>query len=344
MMKRKQLLYVLSGSGLVILAILFLLYRIYFGINVLSGNKPVVIYIPTGSSYVQVMDTLKSNISVRSWKVLNWIAEKKKYPDHIKPGKYTIDNDLSYIGLIDIFRSGRQTPVKITFNNFRSIFVLAGKIGGHIEADSAEIATFLSEPANYSQDGFTRENIISVFIPNTYEFFWNTGPGGLYTRMLNEYRKFWNNERLEKAKEKNLTPVEVSILASIVDDEVAKADEKSRIAGVYLNRLKRGIPLQACPTIKFALNDFTITRILNKYLQIDSPYNTYRHSGFPPGPIGCASIEGLDAILNAEKHDYLYFVAKADFSGYHNFSKSLSEHNRYAAEYQRELDKRKIFK
>jgi UPF0755 protein len=138
--------------------------------------------------------------------------------------------------------------------------------------------------------------------------------------------------------------VEVGILASIVDDEVLKASEKPAIAGVYINRLKRGIPLQACPTIKFALNDFTITRVLKKHLKIESPYNTYLHKGFPPGPIGCPTVEGLDAVLNAEKHDYLYFVAKADFSGYHHFSRTLTEHNRYAAEYQRELDKRKIFR
>jgi UPF0755 protein len=343
-MNRKKLPYILSVSGLITLVILFLIYRQFFGKNVLAVNKSTVIYIPSGSSYEQVMDTLKSNVSVKSWKILSRIAEKKKYPDHIKPGKYVIDNDLSYIGLIDMLRSGKQTPVNITFKNFRSINQLAGRIGRRIEADSAQIAAFLSDPENYRNDGFTRENVISVFIPNTYQFFWNTGPGGLYTRMLKEYRKFWNNERLLKAKEKNLTPIEVSILASIIDDEVSKSDEKPRIAGVYLNRLKRGIPLQACPTIKFALNDFTITRVLTKYLQIDSPYNTYRHKGFPPGPIGCATIEGLNAVLNAEKHDYLYFAAKADFSGYHNFSRTLSEHNRYASEYQRELDKRKIFK
>jgi UPF0755 protein len=162
--------------------------------------------------------------------------------------------------------------------------------------------------------------------------------------MLKEYKLFWNDSRLSKAKDKGLTPVEASILASIIDDEVVKRDEKPRIAGVYINRLKRGIPLQSCPTIKFALNDFTITRVLKKYLMVDSPYNTYKHSGFPPGPIGCPTIEGIDAVLNAENHDYLFFAAKADFSGYHNFSRTLSEHNKYALLYQKELDRRKIFK
>ncbi len=203
---------------------------------------------------------------------------------------------------------------------------------------------FLSDEGNYLSDGFNRETVIALFIPNTYEIYRNTDARGLYTRMLREYRLFWNEKRLDKAREEGLDPIQVSILASIIDDEVAKPDEKPRIAGVYLNRLKQGIPLQACPTIKFALNDFTITRILYKYLQIDSPYNTYKHSGFPPGPIGCPSIEGIDAVLNAEKHDYLFFAAKADFSGYHNFSRTLAEHNHYAAIYQKELNKRRIFR
>ncbi|MFN8241846.1 MAG: endolytic transglycosylase MltG [Bacteroidales bacterium] len=161
---------------------------------------------------------------------------------------------------------------------------------------------------------------------------------------MNEYLKFWNDERQAKAKGNGLTPLEVSTLASIIDDEVRKPEEKPRIAGVYLNRLRRGMPLQACPTIKFAMNDFTITRILTKYLQVDSPYNTYKNKGLPPGPIGCPTRESLEAVLNAENHDYLFFVARADFSGYHNFSKTLAEHNRYAAEYQKELDKRKIYR
>ena len=262
----------------------------------------------------------------------------------VKPGRYIIDKELSSNGLINLLRSGSQSPVRITFSNIRSLNQLAGKIGKQIEADSSHIISFLSDDSNFSKDGFTKENIIALFIPDTYEFYWNTDPEELYIRMLSEYRMFWNEERLTKAKDKNLNPVEVSILASIIDDEVAKPDEKPRIAGVYLNRLKRGIPLQACPTIRYAMNDYTITRVLYKYLQTDSPYNTYKHSGLPPGPIRCPSVEGIEAVLNAENHDYLYFVAKADFSGFNNFSRTLAEHNRYAAMYQRELDRRKIFK
>jgi UPF0755 protein len=343
-MNRKHYRYLFLGFGAVALVSIILIYVIIFSSGVIPGKERTIIYIPTGSSYNDVKDSLNADFTVKNWKMLDLIAKKKNYPRLIKPGKYVIDKSLSYTALINLLRSGKQTPVNITFSNKRTVNEIAGKIGAQIEADSARIIAFFNDPENYRTDGFTRENVISVFIPNTYKLFWNTSPGGLYSRMLKEYRKFWNEERLGKAREKNLKESEVAILASIIDDEVIKADEKPRIAGVYLNRLKRGIPLQACPTIKFALNDFTITRVLNKHLQVDSPYNTYRHNGFPPGPIGCPTIEGLDAVLNAEKHEYLFFAAKADFSGYHNFSRTLAEHNRYAALYQKELDKRKIFK
>lgn len=328
---------------MIIVAILFI-YRSLYGINLGSGVNEEVVLIPEGALYSQVLDTILKKVSIKNQKMFNWLAKEKNFPRHIKPGRYIINSKMSYLDLINMLRSGRQTPVNITFNNIRTINQLAGNVGGHLEADSAQIAAFLSDPENYRKDGFTKENVISVFIPNTYILFWNTTAEGFYSRMLKEYRKFWNEERLAKARGKKLNQTEVAILASIIDAEVAKSDEKPRIAGVYLNRLKREIPLQACPTIKFALNDFTITRVLNKHLQVDSPYNTYKHNGFPPGPIGCPTIEGLDAVLNAENHEYLYFVAKADFSGYHNFSKTLSEHNMYAALYQKELDKRKIFK
>jgi UPF0755 protein len=343
-MKKKKILYILAGVGILDLVIIILICRNLFGVSIKAEENNKVIYIPTGSSYEQILDTLESKLVIKNRKVLEWVAKKKNYPGLIKPGRYIIDKDLTYNGLINLLRSGRQTPVRITFNNIRTLNQLAGRIGNQIEADSSQIINFLSADSNFSSAGFTKDNIIALFIPNTYEFYWNTDAIRLYIRMLKEYRLFWDDQRLKKAKEKGLDPKEVAILASIIDDEVAIPDEKPRIAGVYLNRLKRGIPLQACPTIKFALNDFTITRVLYKHLQTDSPYNTYKYRGFPPGPIGCPSIEGIDAVLNAEEHDYLYFAAKADFSGYHNFSRTLAGHNHYAALYQKELNKRKIFK
>jgi UPF0755 protein len=343
-MKAKILLSLSLFSGLILILCIILLYNLVYGKNIKTDGKEITLFIPDESSYDQAMDSVNAHFQIRHPKAFRWMAEKKKYPILVKPGRFIFTKNMSYPELINILRSGRQDPVNVTFNNIRTLNDLAAKVGEQINTDSTRLMDFLSNPENYSKDGFTSETVISVFIPNSYQLFWNTTPRRFYERMLKEYKKFWTNERVAKAKEKNLNPVEVSILASIIDDEVAKPDEKPRIAGVYLNRLQRGIPLQACPTIKFALNDFTITRVLKKHLVIDSPYNTYKHNGFPPGPIGCPTIEGIDAVLNAEKHDYLYFAAKADFSGYHNFSRTLSEHNRYAAIYQRELNKRRIFR
>lgn len=343
-MKNKKLISFLLILIFIIILCIYFAYRLLFGLNLKTGGEKITLYIPEGSTYVQAMDTIKAHFKIPDPKAFEWIADKKNYQALVKPGRYIIAKDLSYTGLINLLRSGRQTPVSVTFNNIRTLNDLAGKIGKQINADSARIIEFLYDPGNYSKDGFTRENVISVFIPNTYQLFWNTSADALYARMLKEYNKFWNEERKSKAKAIRLSQTEVAILASIIDDEVAKPDEKPRIAGVYLNRIRRGIPLQACPTIKFAMNDFTITRVLKKHLTFESPYNTYLHNGFPPGPIGCPTIDGIDAVLNAEKHDYLFFAAKADFSGYHNFSRTLTEHNRYAAEYQRELNKRRIYK
>ena len=343
-MNKKQILYLLSGAAILVITGLILIYKSIFGIVIHAEKPDKVIIISTGASYEQVLDSILTNHIIKNRKLFDWVAKRKNYPALIKPGRYVLDKDFSYNGLINLLRPGRQTPVRITFQNIRTLNQLAGKIGKQIEADSIQIMNFLSDESNYVADGFKKETIIAVFIPNTYEIYGNTDARGLYTRMLREYNLFWNEQRLAKARKIGLDPKEVSILASIIDDEVAKPDEKPRIAGVYLNRLQRGIPLQACPTIKFALNDFTITRVLYKHLQTDSPYNTYKHSGFPPGPIGCASIEGIDAVLDAENHDYLFFAARADFSGYHNFSRTLAEHNHYAALYQKELNKRKIFR
>lgn len=340
----KKILYILAVFIILILSGGLYFYSLLFNKSIHPPEGKSVIQIPANATYNQVMDTLKIQFNIENEKVLKWVAKKKNYPVLVKPGRYIVDESISPVELINILRSGRQSEVKVTFNNIRYLSQLAGKIGKQIEADSAAIMDFFNDPGNYAADGFTQQNIISVFIPDTYSMFWNTTPQELYKRMLREYNRFWDKERLSKAESLGLDKYQVAILASIVDDEVLKSEEKPIIAGVYINRIKRGIPLQACPTIKFALNDFTITRVLNKHLVIDSPYNTYLHNGFPPGPIGCPTKSGLDAVLNAEKHEYIFFAAKADFSGYHNFSRTLAEHNRYANEYQRELNKRRIFR
>ena len=343
-MNNKRLKYIIPFLAIFIMICLIFVYNQFFGLRVNPDGEKSTIYIPENASFDQAMDSVRANLIIKNQKVFEWVAKKKKYPVLVKPGRYIIDKSLSYNEIINILRGGRQTPVMITFSKARTMNDIAGRFGGQIEADSAGIISFFSDPGNYNGDGFKKENIISVFIPDTYEFYWNTSPEKLYVRMLREYKRFWNKDRLGKSADAGLTPTEVSVLASIIDEEASKQDEKPRIAGVYLNRLKRGIPLQADPTIKFAINDFTVNRILYKHLEVDSPYNTYKHSGLPPGPIGCPSVESIDAVLNAEKHEYLFFAAKADFSGYHNFSRTLSEHNRYANQYQKELNKRRIYR
>ncbi len=342
-MKKKPVI-IFSLIVLVALILVLAVYRVISGSVTVADGERAVIYIPEGSSYAQVMDSVKSaGLMIENKMILDWIAGKKGYPQRIRPGRFVVEKSMSYSGFINMLRSGRQSPVNVTFNNIRTINDLAGVVSKQIEADSADIVAFFCNPANYSGDGFTGETILSLFIPDTYELYWNTDPAKFYARMLREYNRFWNDKRLQQADKIGLTGPEVSTLASIIDHETTKADEKPLIAGVYLNRLKRGIPLQADPTIKFAVNDFTMNRILNKHLLIDSPYNTYKYKGLPPGPITCPSIESIDAVLNAAVHDYLFFAARPDFSGYHNFSRTLREHNRNAAMYQRELNRRKIF-
>lgn len=344
-MSRRRL--ILFITSLVVPAAFFIAVMLYgrlYSLSVYPLGTESVLFIPEGAGYEQAMDTIEANLEIKNLKALKWVAGKKKYPVLVKPGKYVINRALSNNDLINLLRGGRQTPVRITFNNIRTLNELAGKIGGQIEADSTEIMAFFSDPENYSGDGFKPETVISVFIPDTYEFYWNTSARKLYIRMLREYNRYWNRDRIRKSEEIGLSPVEVSTLASIVDEEALKNDEKPRIAGVYMNRLKRGMPLQADPTIKFAINNFNVKRILYRHLETDSPYNTYKYAGLPPGPIACPSINGLEAVLNAEKHDYLYFAARPDFSGYHNFSRTLSEHNMNARRYQNELNRRRIYR
>lgn len=307
-------------------------------------EAPYRILIKDETSVNDLKDTLFSLGALKNRKSFVTAVRLKSFSGTVKPGSYRIEEGVSNNQIINMFKAGRQSPVNVTFNNIRTLNELAGKIGGQIEADSAAIMSFFADNANYSGDGFTYQTMISLFIPDTYQFYWTTNAGELYERMLKEYEKFWNDERLASAAAAGMKPLEVSVLASIIDEETTMNDEKPRMAGVYLNRLRLGIPLQSDPTVKFALNNFTIRRVLKQHLMVDSPYNTYIHRGLPPGPVRCPTKNTIDAVLNAEKHDFVYFVAKSDFSGYHQFSRTLSEHNRYANEYQRELNRRKIYR
>ena len=246
--------------------------------------------------------------------------------------------------IVNMLRSGRQDPVDVTFNNVRFKEDLAEKVSKYIWADSVSILNLFSDEKLITGFGFTTETFRTMFIPNTYEFYWTTSAEEFAQRMKIEYDKFWTETRKAKAKKIELSPEEVIILASIVQSETVKPDEMKRIAGLYLNRLKRGILLQADPTIKYAVGDYSIKRVLNKHLEIDSPYNTYKYAGLPPGPIMFPEVSAIDAVLNYETHNYIYMCAKEDFSGYHNFAKTLSQHNRNAAKYRAALNKKRIWK
>ncbi len=335
----KYLLYIILTGCLAGTALLWI---VVLRPNVKSDTA-VRIYLPSGSSFENLLDTLKSSGALRSERNFLITARIKSFHRSLKSGSYLIEPGMNNYKIVNMLRSGRQAPVNVTFNNIRTLDELAARVGSQIEAGPESLSRFFGDENNYSADGFTHQTLISVFLPDTYQLYWNLDPKGFYRRMLKEYNVFWNDDRLASAKALNLTPVEVSTLASIIEEESIKYDEMPRIAGVYLNRLREGIPLQADPTVKFAVNDFTIRRVLNEHLEVDSPYNTYKYSGLPPGPVRCASKPALEAVLKAEKHDYLFFVAKADFSGYHHFSRTLSEHNRYAAAYRRELNKRRIY-
>jgi UPF0755 protein len=314
-----------------------------FSPNVFTRNKKVqYLFIPTGSGYDDVLKLLYTEKLIKNKSTFEWAAERMNYKKHIQPGKYKLKNRMTNHKLILMLRSGQQEPIKLTFNNIRTLEQLAGIVSRKIEADYSAIINLLHNKEYINQIGFNEYTIIGLFIPNTYEFYWNTSALQFISRMLNEYNSFWTRARKSKAEQMNLTQNEVITLASIVDEESSKEEEDPIIAGVYINRLKKGIKLQADPTVRYAHGDFSMRRILTKHLSIESPYNTYKYYGLPPGPIRIPSIKSIDAVLNYKKHDYLYFCAKDDFSGYHYFAKTLAQHNKYARLYQRALNKRRI--
>lgn len=324
----------LAGSGL--------FYRKVMSPSVLlDGRESFSLFIPTGAGFEQVNDSLCLNQVLSDPKGFEWWASLRKYPDHVKPGHYLLKKRMSIHELCQMLSGGLQTPVKVTFNNMRDIPMLAGRIAQQIEADSSDIVDCLNDPATLAELGFSRQTVPALFLPNTYEFYWNTTAAQFVEKMKKEYDRYWNAERLEKAKQIALSPVQVSTLASIVDKETNMTDEMPRIAGVYLNRLRNGWLLQADPTLVFAVGDFGLRRVLNIHKEVESPYNTYKYPGLPPGPICIPSLAAINSVLNAEKHNYYYFCAKDDFSGYHVFAKNLTEHNRNAERYQRKLNQMK---
>lgn len=339
-MKKKQIIIAAAIAALLIITTLSVGYRMIYG-KAFAGNDVVEIYIDTDDN----ADSLQTKIfphlrplAIKGWKLLDNIDGKQK----IRTGYYRLTSTSSTIKAYKTIRHGMQTPVKLVMNNIRTNEQLAGRIAKQIMLDSTEIIKALNDTAICSSYGYAPNTIIAMFIPNTYEVYWDMSVEKLLKRMDKEYKAFWNQSRLAKAEEIGLSPLEVSILASIVEEETAVNDEKPTVAGLYINRLKRGIPLQADPTVKFAVGDFTLKRILHKHLETDSPYNTYKVAGLPPGPIRMPSIIGLNSVLNYQKHDYIYMCAKEDFSGRHNFATNLAQHNANARRYQNALNRRGI--
>jgi len=285
-----------------------------------------------------IEDTLLNDVI--SFSVLSKLME---YDKNIKVGAYKVDMNMSNYDMISMLRSGNQTPINVTFSYARKIDDLAEKITDKLKISGEELKEYLYENLDKYQ-GFNELDIISIFLPDTYEVYWNISPKNLVDRMYSEYKKFWNGNRIAKLNKINLNQKESIVLASIVASETRMIDEADRIAGVYMNRLNKNMRLQADPTLVFAANDFTIRRVLNKHKKIKSPYNTYLNKGLPPGPIRLTPKNYIDAVLNYEKHNYIFFCAKEDFSGYHSFATNLRDHNRNARKFQRALDNRKIFR
>jgi UPF0755 protein len=317
-------------------------YLKYFRPNV-TGNQDYL-YIPTGSDFKDVFSIIAAENLVKDTISFLNAAQNMDYPVKVKAGRYRLTKDMSNRSLINMLKAGNQEPVKISFQNVRLKHTLAGMISKKIESDSASISQLLDSTTFIGKYGFNTENVYTMFIPNSYEIYWNSNPEKFFIRMHTEYLKFWNADRKAKASLINLSQPEVSILASIVDSEALNDSEMPRIAGLYMNRLQKGMRLEADPTVIFAANDFTIRRVLHKHLRIISPYNTYLNKGLPPGPITMPSINAIDAVLNYEKHDFIYMCAKEDFSGYHNYASNLTQHLQNARKFQEALNKRNIKK
>ena len=333
---------------IIVFAIAFLVaggraYQLYHYIFDTNVQSDYVLLIREKMSFDDLYSKLENDKVLTNYKAFKWVAKKKQFGKSVKPGRYELKAGMNTNELINKLRSGNQDPVDVTFNNVRFQEELAGKVCKYIEADSASILALFSDTSQISQWGFNKENFRTMFIPNTYQMYWTTSAEEFAERMHQEYEHFWSDQRKKQAESIGLSPAEVSTLASIVESETAKSDELKTVAGLYINRIHKGIPLQADPTVKYAVGDFSIKRVLNKHLEIDSPYNTYKFAGLPPGPICFPSITSIESVLNYEKNDYIYMCAREDFSGYHNFAATLAEHNRNAAKYRAALDQNKIY-
>ena len=320
----------------------FKFYHTYFAPNVTAKEK--YLYVKTGYVFEDLVTDLRYKEVLNDTGTFLQAAEKMNLQGTLKPGKYRLKEGMNNRTLINMLKAGNQEAVKLKFQNIRKIEGLASLLAKNLEPDSAAFMRLLDSAAYAEKFGFTKETVYTMFIPNTYEMWWNTSPEEFFEKMNGEYLKFWNAERRKQAAALGLDPIKATILASIVDAEALYDKEMPTIAGLYLNRLERGILLQADPTVIFANNDFTVKRVTGELLRVDSRYNTYKYAGLPPGPINMPSINAIDAVLNKEDNNYLYMCAKEDFSGYHNFAATVQEHNINAKKYREALNKRNIFR
>ena len=311
--------------------------------NFLINAEDKFIIIEENTDFNELIKKLEDDTLINDILSFSFLSKLMEYQENIKIGAYRVKMNMSNYEMITMLRSGNQTPIKLTFTYARKIEDLAEKITTKLKMSKDGLLNYLNDNIN-NYSGFKKTDIISIFLPDTYEVYWNISPEKLTNKMYSEYKKFWNEERLSKLDKINLNQKEAIVLASIVASESRMLDEADRIAGLYINRLNRNMRLQADPTLIFAANDFTIRRVLNKHKKIKSPYNTYIHRGLPPGPIRLASKKYIDAVLNYEKHNYIYMCAKEDFSGYHAFATNLSDHNRNAKKFQIALNMRKIYR
>ncbi len=342
----KKILLAIVLIGLVLLGIFsYHIYNVILASNTAFTTKTKVVYIPTGASYATVRDSLSKVLDDMDY--FDVVAQKKGYIGNVKAGRFILRRNMNNNQVIDVLRS-KNTPVAVVYNNQERLENLAGRVATQIEADSISLLKAMKDTSFLAKNGFTSENALAMYIPNKYEFFWNTSAEDFRERMLKEYKRFWTPEKLAKAKKIGLTPEQVTVLASIVQKETSKLEERPKVAGVYINRLKKGWKLEADPTVIYAIKrknkdfDTIIKRVLYKDLELDSPYNTYKYATLPPGPITMPDISSLNAVLNYAKNDYYYFVADVENFGYHKFSKTLSEHNRNKKAYINWINKKGI--
>lgn len=334
-LSQKILLAVALTTGLFFI---FAIYAILFP-NTSIQDEDTYLYISDDDQFEDVLEQIKDKSLLINDFTFKVLAKQIKYDQKIRPGRYKITPGMSNFILLRKLRGGKQDPVKLVINNIRTKEQLAGRLSSMIMADSLSIINALNDSVFLKQYDLNPYNAVIFFIPNTYEVFWDTDTKELFDRMKKEFNAFWNEDRLTKAAAIPMTQTEVMTLASIVEEETNKKKEHPIIAGLYINRLKINMPLQACPTIRFALNDYTINRVLIRHLQVKSPYNTYKNKGLPPGPIRLSSPTTIDAVLNYEKHDYLFMTAKETLNGEHNFAVTYAEHSINAKKYQQELNR-----